>query len=174
MKSLLRAIYVFLTGPLYRRLSHEMSVKLQAQVDAQLHFEETFVQQTLDELVVLSIRLEEQNRLLQSVVPDSELSRLPEESLAESGLSDAELVQLIHEAQSGKGLYHLASRWNISPLLAAKLKARLFGVGDHSLGLVRSLERENARLTRALSASNSSFDPRDAQNSNIQLSTEAR
>lgn len=152
MKGLLRTIYMFLTGPLYRRLSHEMAVKLQMQVDAQLQFEETFIQRVLDDLIVLSIQVEEQNRVIHSIFPNCDLSKLPVETLADSGLTDAQIVQLIHETRNGKDLAELSAGLHISPLLVAKLRARLHGMEPQSIGLIRALERENSVLTRALAA----------------------
>lgn len=160
MRALLRAIYRFLTAPLYRRLSHEMSVKLQAQTDAQLQFQERFIHRVLDDLVVLSIQIEEQNRLLQSIFPDCELSRLPEETLDASGLTDEQIVQLVNEVRTAKEFTELADAWDISPLLAAKLKARLHGMSMQNIGLVRSLERENARLTNVIAVKNEIVDAR--------------
>ncbi len=143
---------MFLTGPLYRRLSHEMAIKLQAQADAQLQFEERFVQRVLDDLIVLSIQVEEQNRVIHSILPNCDLGKLPIETLADTGLTDAQIVQLIHETRSGKELAELAHEWRISPMVVAKLKARLHGMETQSIGLIRALERENSVLTRALAA----------------------
>jgi hypothetical protein len=152
VKRLLRAVYMFLTGPLYRRLSHEMAVKLQAQVDAQLEFEERFIQRVLDDLVVLSIQVEEQNRFIHSIFPNCELSKLPVETLADAGLTDVQIVQLIHDTRTGKDLVSLAEDWNVTPMVVARLKARLHGMESQSIGLIRALERENTILTKALAA----------------------
>lgn len=152
MKRFLRAIYMFLTGPLYRRLSHEMAIKLQAQADAQLQFEERFIRRVLDDLIVLSIQVEEQNRVIHSIYPNCDLSKLPNETLADTGLTDGQIVQLIHETRSGRELAELADEWRISPMVVAKLKARLQGMETQSIGLIRALERENSVLTRALAA----------------------
>lgn len=143
---------MILTGPLYRRLSHEMSVKLQAQVDAQLQFEERFIQRVMDDLIVLSIQVEEQNRVINSMFPNCELSKLPIETLADAGLTDAQIIQLINETRSGKELAELAADWRISPLVVAKLKARLHGLEAQSIKLIRALERENSVLAGALAA----------------------
>jgi len=146
MKTFLQKLYDKLTEPLYRRLSRDQSIALQTQLGANLDFQERFVQSVLDELLVLSVQLEEHARLLRAIEPDFQLGREARLTLAESGLSNEQIASLLSESRSCTSMMELAQKWGVSPLSVARLKARIGACNLSTLKEIRDLEVENARL----------------------------
>ncbi len=154
MKHLLRNIYLKITQPLYERLSRDLSIAMSTQASANGDFLERFVSRVLDDLLVLSVQVEEQGRVLRQLLPAYKPGELPGLTLADLDLTDGQISVLASELASAVTTVEIAEKYKISPLVAARLKARLNGCDVRSIQEIRWLDQENARLTGALAHPN--------------------
>lgn len=152
MNNFLRKLYLKISEPLYARLYRDLSITLNDQVTSHIDFLERFVQEVLSDLLKLNVQLENQAKVLRQLFPDYELDWPPDLTLGETGLTVEQISQLVADTTSERSMMELAAKHNVSPLVVARLRARLYGLNVQALREITRLDRENALLMRALAA----------------------
>jgi len=139
MRKYLYKLYQIIAGPLHRRLHRELSLELQTISQAHLDRNERISQKLLDEVLRLSVKLDEVTQR-ETTSPQA----IP------STLSNSEIARIIGDLETSMGAVEACREHQLPISTILSIKAKYQGMNLATVRRTRQLEEQYALLSDQL------------------------
>lgn len=146
MKVLIRKFYFLLVGPLYRRLSREITLQNQEMLAKLLCQNEDLINIVSNEVVKMHVSLQEQQ--------DEPSLTTVSDTIADCSvpLSDYQIAQVCASIKVSTDIIKTSQDWKLPVADIVALERKYGGMDASAVQKVRKLETENLKLRHELSA----------------------